>query len=277
MYKYLANLVDICVIYYIFYRLILLIKGSRAMQLVWGVGVLVLITAFAKFFDLITTLWLMEQVWLAGVFLLIVVFQPEIRSLLANIGSNPLGKILFSQEYGFIPELMEAVTVASKHKVGMLIVLEQDVGLMEYVDKGVRIDGVVSKELLLTIFFDKTMLHDGAVVIANNRIVSAASVLPLTEQQELSKIFGTRHRAALGLSEITDAIIIVVSEETGDVSLARSGRLQRMYDLKMLSSMLTDLYKDRAERTLLRKPKIATKASGLNGASNLESDKERRV
>jgi diadenylate cyclase len=251
--QYLKNLVDIAVVYYIVYRVILLLKGTRAMQVIWGVFILAVITAVAKYLHLEATVWLMQQFWLAGMFLLIVVFQPEIRFALANIGSNPLGRMMVSQEYRFIGEMMEAVRTASAEKTGMLIVLEQDMALRDIVETGVRLNGEVSKELLLTVFHENTLLHDGAAVIANNRLVAASCILPLTEQQELSKILGMRHRAALGLSEVADAIIVIVSEETGTLSVARNGKLQQHVDPKDLEAMLYQLYRSKAERTLLRK------------------------
>ena len=246
-------LADIFVVYYIVYRLILLLKGTRAMQVIWGVFILAVVTALAKFFTLAATVWLMQQFWLAGIFLLIVVFQPEIRFALANIGSNPLGRMMVSQEYRFIGEMIEAIRSATAEKMGMLIVLEQDMALRDIVETGVRINGEVSKELLLTVFHDNTLLHDGAAVIANNRLVAAGCILPLTEQQELSKILGMSHRAALGLSEVADAIIIIASEETGTISVARNGKLQQSVDPKDLEAMLYQLYRSKAEKTLLRK------------------------
>jgi len=251
--QYLKNLADIAVVYYIVYRLILLLKGTRAMQVIWGVFILAVITAVSKYLHLEATVWLMQQFWLAGMFLLIVVFQPEIRFALANIGSNPLGRVMVSAEYRFIGEMMEAVRAAMEEKMGMLIVLEQDMALRDIVESGVRINGEVSKEMLLTVFHDNTMLHDGAAVISNNRLVAAGCILPLTEQQELSKILGMRHRAALGLSEAADAIIVIVSEETGTLSVARNGKLQQRVDPKDLEAMLYQLYRSKAEKTLLRK------------------------
>lgn len=250
---YLKTVADIFAVYYIVYRLILLLKGTRAMQVIWGVFILAVVTSLAKFLHLDATVWLMQQFWLAGIFLLIVVFQPEIRFALANIGSNPLGRVLVSQEYRFIGEMMEAVRTAMAEKMGMLIVLEQDMALRDIVETGVRINGEVSKELLQTVFHDNTLLHDGAAVIANNRLVAAGCILPLTEQQELSKILGMRHRAALGLSEAADAIIVIVSEETGSLSVARNGKLQQHADPKDLEAMLYQLYRSKAEKTLLRK------------------------
>ncbi|MDO8805784.1 MAG: diadenylate cyclase CdaA [Elusimicrobiota bacterium] len=251
--QYIKNLADIAVVYYIVYRLILLLKGTRAMQVIWGVVVLAVVTSLAKYLNLTATVWLMEKFWFAGIILLIVVFQPEIRFALANIGSNPLGRVMVSQEYRFIGEMMEAVRSAVAEKMGMLIVLEQDMALRDIVDTGVRINGEVSKELLLTVFHINTLLHDGAAVIANNRLVAAGCILPLTEQKELSKILGMRHRAALGLSEAADAIIVIVSEETGTLSVARNGKLQQAVDPKDLEAMLYQLYRSKAEKTLLRK------------------------
>lgn len=250
---YLKTLVDIAVVYYIVYRLILLLKGTRAMQVIWGVFILAVITAVARYLDLGATVWLMQQFWLAGMFLLIVVFQPEIRFALANIGTNPLGRVMVSQEYQFIGEMMAAVRAAMLSKTGMLIVLEQDMGLRDIIESGVRINGEVSKDLLMTLFHNKTPLHDGAAVIASNRIVAAGCILPLTEQQELSKILGMRHRAALGISEVADAIVVIVSEETGHLSLARNGKLQQEVDPRDLETMLYQLYRSKAEKTLLRK------------------------
>jgi diadenylate cyclase len=250
---YLRNLADILAVYYIVYRLILLLKGTRAMQVIWGVFILAVVTAVSQFMGLTATVWLMQQFWLAGILLLIVVFQPEIRFALANIGSNPLGRVMVSQEYRFIGEMMESVRSAMAEKMGMLIVLEQDMALRDIVETGVRINGEVSKEILLTVFHENTILHDGAAVIANNRLVAAGCILPLTEQQELSKILGMRHRAALGLSEVADAIIVIVSEETGTLSVARNGKLQQRVDPKDLEAMLYALYRSKAEKTLLRR------------------------
>ncbi len=251
--NYLRTVVDIAAVYYIVYRLILLIKGTRAMQVIWGVSILALVTAVAQFLHLSATVWLMQQFWVAGMVLLIVVFQPEIRFALANIGSNPLGRMMVSQEYRFIGEMMEAVRQAMGEKMGMLIVLEQDMALRDIVETGVRINGEISKELLLTVFHENTLLHDGAAVIANNRLVAAGCILPLTEQQELSKILGMRHRAALGLSEVADSIIVIVSEETGSLAVARNGKLQQSVDPKDLEAMLYQLYRSKAEKTLLRR------------------------
>ena len=263
MLAFIAGLADIFLIYYIFYRVLLYFSGSRTNKVIWGILVLGAITLFAEFLHLNATVWIMQKMWVAGVLALVIVFQPEIRRGLMTIGtgfskigvSNPLDRIsaIVSKDYSFIPPLIDAIRTASEERTGMLIVLQQDQGLKDLISDAVVIDAEVSKELLLTIFFDKTMLHDGAVLISNNRIALAGGVLPLTEQKELSKILGTRHRAALGMSENSDAIIIVVSEESGKVSMARNGMLQVINSLHDLETRLSDLYKAREENDAVRK------------------------
>lgn len=250
---YLWHAVDILVVYYLVYRLILLIQGTRAMNVVWGILLLALITSGAKALHLTATVWLLQQFWLAGIFLLVIVFQPEIRSALADLGSKPLGRMLVSMEFEFIKEFMDAVRQCSAGKTGMLVVLEQEMGLRDIVQTGVSINAEVSKELILSIFNPKSPLHDGAVVLSRSRLVAAGCMLPLTQQQELSKILGMRHRAAVGLSEICDALIITVSEETGGISISRGGRIQTSVNADELERQLNELYRSKAEKTLLRK------------------------
>jgi diadenylate cyclase len=247
------NIVDVLVVSYIVYRLIALIQGTKAMQVVWGLIFLLILTFSAKLLKLKATMWLLQQFWIAGIVILIVVFQPEIRSALADLGKKPLGRILASSEFNFIHELIEAVRLLASRKVGFIAVLEQDIGLRDIVEKGVSINGEVSKELLISIFNTKAPLHDGAVIISNNRLVAAACPLPLTDEPNLSKVFGMRHRAALGVTEISDAVVLVVSEETGKVSLVRSGRIQTDIDIDEVERRLVDLYRSRAEKSLLRK------------------------
>ncbi|GAB4028213.1 MAG: diadenylate cyclase CdaA [Elusimicrobiota bacterium] len=250
---YFIKALDILFVYYIVYRLILIIKGTRAMQVVWGIFILILITFGAKALRFNATFWLLQQFWFAGVFLLIVVFQQEIRNALANLGTNPLGRVFVPQEYIFIPELISALKEGSENKIGMLVALELDMGLREFTESGTKINGEVSKDLLLTIFKDGTPLHDGGVVISNNRIVAAACQFPLTDQKDLSRIFGMRHRSAIGLSEMTDSIILVVSEETGTVSMARNGKIMQHVDFVELEKTLFDIFKGRFERSLMRR------------------------
>jgi len=254
---YLREVIDILIVYYIIYRLILILKGTKAIQILWGVLLLAIITFLSKFFGLRSTFWLLEHFWIAGIFILIVVFQPEIRNTLANLGANPFTKILVPTEYSFIPHTIEAIKIASKQKLGMLIVLEQDMGLKNYVETGVVINGEVSKELLLTIFHHNTPLHDGAVIISTNRLIAAGCQLPLSENTSISKVFGMRHRSAIGITELTDAIAIVVSEETGNISVARNGNLMVKVDPELLEKELINLYKSKYQRSVFRKTERA--------------------
>ncbi len=264
MFSFLAGIADIFLIYYIYYRVLLLFFTSRTNKVIWGIVVIGILTMLVQALNLSATAWIMKKLWVAGAVAIVIVFQPEIRRALMTIGTsftrlgdaaNPFGRIMamLSNDYSFIPPMIEAIRIASEERTGMLIVLEQEQGLRDIIEDPVTIDAVVTKELLLTIFFDKTLLHDGAVLIANNRLALAAGTLPLTEQRELSKVLGTRHRAALGLSENSDAIVLVVSEESGRVSMARDGKVERIYNLSDLEARLSDLYRSRAERSLLRK------------------------
>jgi len=251
--RYLINLFDIVIISFLVYRLILLIRGTRAMQVALGLLLLFLLTWLAKVLNLRATGWLLEQFWPAGIVLLIVVFQPEIRAALANLGSHPLGRILVAHEYEFIGDIMEALKECVKRKQGALIVLEQETGLRNIVETGTLIQGQVSQELILSIFEPHTPLHDGAVIISNARVVAAGCLLPLTQEQELAKILGTRHRAAIGIAEISDALALVVSEETGTISIARNGKLQRDVQPDELKEQLIALYRSKAAKSLLRR------------------------
>lgn len=250
---YLVNIVDILIVAYIFYRLMLLIKGTRAVQIILGILTLVLITFLAQAASLRTLSWLFEKFWLATVVILAVVFQPEIRSALAQLGSHRWTRVLVTSELSFVEDIIEAVRDLSAKNIGALIVLEQDTGLRNYIETGTIINAQVSKPLLMAIFNPRSPLHDGAVIIHSARLISAGSVLPLSNEPGISKILGTRHRAAVGLTETSDAIVIVVSEETGTVSLAREGRLESNVDLDALRKRLLDLYRARGENTLLRR------------------------
>lgn len=251
--RYILDIVDISIVYYIVYRILLILKGTRAIQIMGGVFFLALITFLSKIAGLHATFWLLGQFWFAGVFLLIVVFQPEIRNALANLGTEPFGRIIAPREYSFIFEITKAIKEGASKKIGMLIVLEQDMGLADFISSGIMINGEVSSKLLLAIFSKKSPLHDGAVIIANNRLIAASCQLPLTERREFTTAFGMRHRAAIGITEITDAIVIVVSEEKGCVSIARNGNILVNVDPSDIEKDLISLYKSKSQRNLFRK------------------------
>jgi len=250
---YLREILDIFIVYYLVYRLILILKGTKAIQMLWGVFILAVLTFLAKFLGFRATFWVLGNFWIAGIFILIIVFQPEIRNTLANLGTNPFSKVLIPSEYSFITHLIEAIKLASYNKIGMLVVLEQDMGLRDYIETGVVINGEVSKELLLTIFNKNTPLHDGAVIISGNRLIAAACQLPLTENINISKVLGMRHRSAIGITEATDAIAIVVSEESGNISVARNGNLMTKVDPEVIEKELLNIYKSKYQRSVFRK------------------------
>jgi diadenylate cyclase len=251
---YLIHAVDILVVAYIFYRVLLLVRGTRSMQVLGGVVMLVVVTFLAQNVLRLPTLsWLLRTFWVAWVVVLAVVFQPELRSMLAQLGSRRWGRILLAEEFSFVGEIIAALREASQTRIGMLVVLEQETGLRNFIETGTLINGEVSRELLLTLFYPKTLLHDGAAVLREDRVVAAGCVLPLSTDPGLSRILGTRHRAAIGMTEISDAVVLVVSEETGTVSVARDGKLERDVDLGQLKDQLMEFYRSLRQRGLFRK------------------------
>lgn len=253
----LWDVIDMAVIAYVFYKLFMLIRETRAEQLIKGIFVLIFATWVSGpsgFFPLYTVNWLLRNTMTVGVIALLIVFQPELRRALEFLGrggiilGKPLNEALDKETKILIDEITSAVQSLAKKKVGALIVLERETGIGEFMETGTTVDAVVSSQLLQTIFSTNTPLHDGAVVIREKRIASAGCVLPLTENQSLSKELGTRHRAGLGISEHSDAIAIIVSEETGVISTAKDGRLSRYLDAKTLKEMLTNLYKPQEQK-----------------------------
>jgi diadenylate cyclase len=222
---YLVNILDILVLTIIFYRLILIIKGTKAIQIVIGILFVLGLTIVARdVLHLKALSWLLENFWLAAVIIFAVIFQTEIRNVLAQIGSQ-LWCSKSKVEDFYITEIVETVENLSKSVMGCLIALENEVGLKNFIETGITLNANISKELLLSIFKNKSApLHDGAVIIFSGKIMAAGCLLPLSHETDV-KLFGTRHRAALGLSEVTDALVIVVSEETGKISVAYKGKL----------------------------------------------------
>jgi diadenylate cyclase len=248
---YLSPAIDILLIAIVFYRLLLLIKGTASVQVVMGLAVLMGMTLIVHhFLRLPASSWLLDNFWSGAVILLAVVFQPELRTALAHLGSHPLGRLFMPRQATFIDEILGAVQEAVQRQMGMLLVLEQDVGLRNYAETGTLINGELSKELLLAIFHYRSPLHDGAAIIQNDRLIAVGCLLPLSNDPGLAKILGTRHRAAVGLSEFTDAWVVVVSEETGALSLARAGRLDRDLTVEQLGQLLREHYESRTQRVL---------------------------
>ena len=225
------DIVDIVVVAYFLYRVYLMLKNTRAATLVKGLLVLVGFMIICRTLNLHVISWLLEKSMTVIMVALPVVFQPELRRALEQIGRGKLfrkGSELDEQEINAMLDAIASATKAmSTAKVGALMVFERATGLVERIETGVPIDGLVSSGLIQNIFVKDTPLHDGAVIIRGNRVVAACGLLPLTENRNLSQELGTRHRAAIGLSEQSDAMVLVVSEETGAISIARNGELMR--------------------------------------------------
>jgi len=226
------SILDIIIVAFVLYRLMMLIKGTRAVQLLKGLVVLLVATAASDWFGLETVHWLLRQTMTALVVALPIVFQPELRRALEKIGggrflARPLTLMAEDDRTGVIDEVVRAVQELARTKTGALIVLERNTGLEEYIDAGIQIDAILSAELLLNVFVVNTPLHDGAAIIRGDRLAAAACVMPLAGSFRLSRNLGTRHRAAVGITEQSDALAVVVSEETGQVSLALEGNLSR--------------------------------------------------
>lgn len=248
-----SDLVDIAVVTVLFYNLILLVRGTRAVQMLTGMFLVGGVYFAARVLQLRALETIIESVLIFLPFAVIVLFQQEFRRALANFGRNPLLRfgVRPKLESAFSDVALAASTLATR-KLGALVVFERREGLRNYVENGISLDAVVSFDLLLNVFTPDTPLHDGAVIVQGDRIAAAACFLPLTSNPELSKEVGSRHRAALGISEETDAVAVVVSEESGKVSIAVGGRLETDLDAKALRNRLFHLLVARAagERAL---------------------------
>ncbi|OGW14270.1 MAG: TIGR00159 family protein [Nitrospinae bacterium RIFCSPLOWO2_12_FULL_45_22] len=247
--RFLLDLLDIGIITFIFYRLFLLIRGTRALQMLIGLAILAAATVISQVVELHTTSWLLQNFWTIWVLAIIILFQPELRRALAQVGRSSLFNWFYPVEKTpVLDEVVKATLSLAAKKIGALIVFERDTPLEDFMEGGIAVDGEVSQELLTSIFLPYSPLHDGAVVISGKRIAWASCYLPLTLNPQLSNTLGTRHRAAVGLTEETDAIAIVVSEETGDISLAAQGTLTKHVEPLGLKIALTQLFESRREQ-----------------------------
>jgi diadenylate cyclase len=239
----IQDAIDIALIAFVMYRTIDLIRGTRAAQMLIGLAVVFLTFLTSQYFDLYTLNWILSNFLSSILLVIVVIFQDDIRRALTQVGTRSF--------FGSEPEIQgqdleeiirAAVSLASK-RIGALIVLQRDVGLNEYVEVGTRLDARVSKELITSIFLPPSPIHDGALIIHHGRIIAAGCFLPLTTNPHVSKTLGTRHRAAIGLTEETDAIVVVISEEEGAISMVREGRITRDVDAGTLRSTLQRLLK----------------------------------
>ncbi len=250
----LRHAFDVFLVAYVFYRLMLLVRGTRSVQILQGILFLALATFVVN--DLVRlpmTQWLLQKFWMAGIIILAVVFQPEIRAALAQLGSQPFSRWLLPGRFEFVNEILVALKECADKRLGALVVLEQETGLKNYIETGTRINGEVSSELILSLLHPRSPLHDGAIIISGTQLTAAGCVLPLSDDPHFAKILGTRHRAAVGLSECSDAVILVVSEETGVISIEREGRLQRDVPIDALKDQMMDFFRSKSDKAISRK------------------------
>ncbi|MHC0039640.1 diadenylate cyclase CdaA [Pseudoneobacillus sp. C159] len=241
--KYLAMIVDVLLVWYVIYKLIMVIKGTKAVQLLKGIFVILLVKVVSDFSGLKTLSWITEQAITWGFLAIIIIFQPELRRALEQLGRGRFFSRTTVNEDDEQEKRIEAIVKATdymaKRRIGALISVERETGMSEYIETGIPLHAKISSELLINIFIPNTPLHDGAVILQKNNVAAAACYLPLSESPFISKELGTRHRAALGISEVTDSVTIVVSEETGSISLTKNGELHRDLNLNTFKDLLT--------------------------------------
>jgi len=224
---YWKPIIEIIILWFVIYHALIFFAGTRSIQVLRGVVILLFVFFIIQKFDFIILDWLFTKLFAVSILAIMVIFQPEIRQGLARLGQRHLFEPTIKEEEFdvILKETVKAVDILSKNKIGALIAIAKEDPLTEYIESGVNIDGQVTSDLIQNIFTPNSLLHDGGTVIQHGRIVAAGCLFPLTLKQDISRIFGTRHRAAIGLSEQTDAIIIVVSEERQDMSLVSGGRM----------------------------------------------------
>ncbi|MBM7716203.1 diadenylate cyclase CdaA [Siminovitchia sp. FSL H7-0308] len=256
---YLSRIVDILLVWYVIYKLIMVIRGTKAVQLLKGIFVIIIVRFLSEFFNLHTLGWMMEQAITWGFLAIIIIFQPELRRALEQLGRGRIfarGGIQEEEEQKRkVAAIREAVSYMAKRRIGALISIERETGLGDYIETGIPLNSTLTSQLLINIFIPNTPLHDGAVVIQKNHITAAACYLPLSESPFISKDLGTRHRAAVGISEVTDAFTIVVSEETGNISVTQHGELY--HDLS------SDEFEQLLEKELVTGTKVKYTSSSL--------------
>jgi len=239
----LRIVVDIAIVWYVLYKLIMIIRGTKAIQLLKGIVVVIIVWGLSIIFELKTIQWITNQAILWGFLVIIILFQPELRRALEQLGRGSIfSRSTLSEEEiteGIVKSIVASTIYMAKRRIGALITIELETGIGEYAETGIPINAHLSNQLLTNIFTPNTPLHDGAVIIKNDQIIAAACYLPLSESASISRDLGTRHRAGLGISEVTDALTIIVSEETGTISYTKNGELVRGVDEEQLVQVLT--------------------------------------
>ena len=251
----LTGTVDVVLVYFLIYRLLLLVRGTRAERMLLGLGIVVLVYIASRAFHLSTLNWILGNFLGSVILVIVVLFQEDLRRALTRVGLIPgLGGDVPKALELSIKEISHAAGQLASRRIGALIALARDVGLEDYTEHAVAIDAIISHQLLVSIFLPTSPLHDGAVVVEGDRIAAAGAVLPLSFSPSISNYYGTRHRAAIGLSERTDAVIVVVSEETGTISLIREGRITRDLNERTLYNALHRLTVFRHQKRSKRQP-----------------------
>lgn len=236
------DMVDILLVTIVVYRILLLIRGTRAVQMLTGFGIILMGYFISQKLQLHTLHTLLDQFFSNLIFILIIVFQDEIRKALTQVGRNPFFTSTNTvEELSIVEEICQAAQTLATQRLGALIVIERETGLKNYIEAGVSLDSKVSADLIISVFQTASPIHDGALIIRNARISSAGCLLPLSRDSALKKEFGTRHRAALGLTHETDAVVVVVSEERAEISLAHHGKMERYLNTESLRKHLLDL------------------------------------
>lgn len=240
----ITDVIDIFIVSFMFYKLFALIRGTRATQLIKGILFIFIGSKLSEFFKLYTISWILNNAVTVGFIAILIVFQPELRRILEHIGNNKLLKPVNFEESrsnaNVIEEIVKATYSLAGKKIGALMVLERKTGLRDIIETGISLNSDISYELLMNIFIPNTPLHDGAVVISNDHIIAASCFLPLTDNKQISMELGTRHRAGIGISEKSDAIVVVVSEETGYVSICEKSKINRNVSKEYLLNYLVE-------------------------------------
>ena len=249
-----TDILDIMIVTFIIYKLLDFIRETRAEQLAKGLLLLVVATLLSKVLQLYTLHWILSGVMTVGLIAVVVIFQPELRRGLEYLGrskfSNVLSEVDKEEAKYMVGQLVEAIDSMSVSRTGALIVIEREISLSDIVETGTVIDAVISAQMVGNIFYEGAPLHDGALIIRGNRLYAAGCVLPLTQNKNLNKELGTRHRAGIGITENSDALVIIVSEETGIISVAQNGKLTRFLDVKKIEKTLLNLYLEESKRTV---------------------------
>lgn len=243
----ITDVLDIVIVAFLLYKLLEFIKETRAQQLFRGILLIILAFILSEVLDLNLLNWLLTSLVTVGIIAIVILFQPEIRRALEQLGrrgiiSGQFRDLSKEEMYATVHILVDAIDDFSSTRTGALMAIERETMLNDIIESGVIIDGEMSVRLLGNLFYEGSPLHDGAVIIRGNKVYAASCVLPLTSRQNIGKNLGTRHRAGLGLSEVSDAFVIIVSEETGAISVAQNGEMKRFLDLKALEKMLLDIY-----------------------------------